>query len=154
MAAGAGDHLMLNRLGLGEDNAETAGSSTVLVHESVVREKELRQQQLQNASPPLVGQDLNTFRRAAILISHFSFLLVRWQVNAVVFLQNGLLATAAGKVVAMWDVNACAMKHTLNHEGTVRRSATKPAVHGVNMRCARLTLPCVRNREGMVPRAC
>ena len=37
MAAGAGDHLMLNRLGLGEDNAETAGSSTVLVHEGVVR---------------------------------------------------------------------------------------------------------------------
>ena len=41
------------------------------------------------------------------------------QVNAVVFLSNGLLATAAGKVVALWDVNACAMKHTLNHEGTV-----------------------------------
>ena len=36
MAAGAGDHLMLSRLGLGEDNAETAGSSTVLVHENVV----------------------------------------------------------------------------------------------------------------------
>ena len=136
MAAGAGDHLMLNRLGLGEDNAETAGSSTVLVHESVVREKELRQQQLQNASPPLVGQDLNTFRRAAILISHFSFLFVRWQVNAVVFLQNGLLATAAGKVVAMWDVNACAMKHTLNHEGTVRRSANPGCTE--RTRCVRL----------------
>ena len=37
MAAGAGDHLMLSRLGLGEDSAETAGSSTVLVHENVVR---------------------------------------------------------------------------------------------------------------------
>ena len=37
MAAGAGDHLMLSRLGLGEDNAESAGSSTVLVHENVVR---------------------------------------------------------------------------------------------------------------------
>jgi hypothetical protein len=36
MAAGAGDHLMLNRLGLGEDNAEKAGSSTLLLHESVV----------------------------------------------------------------------------------------------------------------------
>ena len=75
MAAGAGDHLMLSRLGLGEEQAETAGSSTVLVHESVV--------------------------------------------NAVTFLSNGLLATAAGKVVALWDVNACAMKQTLNHEGTV-----------------------------------
>ena len=57
MAAGAGDHLMLSRLGLGEENAETAGSSTVLVHENVV--------------------------------------------NAVQFLSNGLLATAAGKVVAI-----------------------------------------------------
>jgi len=75
MAAGAGDHLMLNRLGLGEDTAETAGSSTVLLHESVV--------------------------------------------NALTFLNNGLLATAAGKVVALWDGNACAMKHTLNHEGAV-----------------------------------
>ena len=75
MAAGAGDHLMLSRLGLGEEQAETAGSSTVLVHESVV--------------------------------------------NAVAFLSNGLLATAAGKVVALWDVNACTMKQTLNHEGTV-----------------------------------
>ena len=37
MAAGAGDHLMLSRLGLGEEQAETAGSSTVLVHENVVR---------------------------------------------------------------------------------------------------------------------
>ena len=37
MAAGAGDHLMLSRLGLGEDNAEKAGSSTLLLHESVVR---------------------------------------------------------------------------------------------------------------------
>ena len=36
MAAGAGDHLMLSRLGLGEDNAENAGSSTVLLHENVV----------------------------------------------------------------------------------------------------------------------
>ena len=75
MAAGAGDHLMLSRLGLGEENAETAGSSTVLVHENVV--------------------------------------------NAVQFLSNGLLATAAGKMVAMWDVNACSMQKTLNHEGTV-----------------------------------
>ena len=75
MAAGAGDHLMLSRLGLGEENAETAGSSTILVHENVV--------------------------------------------NAVAFLSNGLLATAAGKVVAMWDVNACTMQKTLNHEGTV-----------------------------------
>ena len=39
--------------------------------------------------------------------------------NAVAFLSNGLLATAAGKVVAIWDINACAMKETLNHEGTV-----------------------------------
>lgn len=37
MAAGAGDHLMLSRLGLGEENAEKAGSSTLLLHESVVR---------------------------------------------------------------------------------------------------------------------
>ena len=36
MAAGAGDHLMLSRLGLGEDNAEKAGSSTLLLHENVV----------------------------------------------------------------------------------------------------------------------
>jgi WD40 repeat protein len=41
------------------------------------------------------------------------------QVNACIFLSNGLLATAAGKVVSFWDVNACSMKHTLNHEGTV-----------------------------------
>jgi len=75
MAAGAGDHLMLSRLGLGDESAETAGSSTVLVHESVV--------------------------------------------NAVTFTSNGLLAAAAGKVVALWDVNACSMKQTLNHEGTV-----------------------------------
>merc|ERR1719443_486004 len=66
---------MLSRLGLGEENAESAGSSTVLVHENVV--------------------------------------------NAVTFLANGLLAAAAGKVVAMWDVNACTMQKTLNHEGTV-----------------------------------
>ena len=75
MAAGAGDHLMLSRLGLGEENAETAGSSTVLIHEHVV--------------------------------------------NAVQFLSNGLLATAAGKAVAMWDVNTCSMKQTLIHEGAV-----------------------------------
>ena len=42
------------------------------------------------------------------------------QVNAVTFLANGLLATAAGKVVSLWDVNACSMKQTLNHEGAVR----------------------------------
>ena len=24
----------------------------------------------------------------------------------------------------MWDVNACAMKHTLNHEGTVRAQSS------------------------------
>ena len=66
---------MLSRLGLGEESAESAGSSTVLVHESVV--------------------------------------------NAVTFLSNGLLAAASGKVVAIWDVNACTMKQTLNHEGTV-----------------------------------
>ena len=54
--------------------------------------------------------------------------------NAVVFLQNGLLATAAGKVVAMWDVNACAMKHTLNHEGTVRQQSRSryPRAVGLN----------------------
>jgi len=75
MAAGAGDHLMLSRLGLGEENAEKAGSSTLLLHESVV--------------------------------------------NAVTFLSDGLLATAAGKVVALWDVNACSMKQQLNHEGAV-----------------------------------
>ena len=80
MAAGAGDHLMLSRLGLGEEQAETAGSSTVLVHENVV--------------------------------------------NAVAFLSSGLLATAAGKVVALWDVRAarCAAKfanHTNRREPNV-----------------------------------
>jgi hypothetical protein len=42
MAAGAGDHLMLSRLGLGEDNAEKAGSSTLLLHENVVSFRHLR----------------------------------------------------------------------------------------------------------------
>ena len=41
------------------------------------------------------------------------------QVNAVAFLKDGLLATAAGKLVAFWDVNAYTMKQTLTHEGTV-----------------------------------
>lgn len=45
------------------------------------------------------------------------------QVNAITFLANGLLATASGKLVALWDVNACAMKQTLNHEGAVRATA-------------------------------
>ena len=30
-----------------------------------------------------------------------------------------MLATAAGKTVVFWDVNACSMKQTLMHEGTV-----------------------------------
>ena len=55
MAAGAGDHLMLNRLGLGEDNAETAGSSTVLVHESVVSAASCATQLLHHMDA-LVGQ--------------------------------------------------------------------------------------------------
>ena len=37
MAAGAGDHLMLFRLGLGDEQAEGTGSSTTLQHENVVR---------------------------------------------------------------------------------------------------------------------
>ena len=44
--------------------------------------------------------------------------------NAVTFLSDGLLATAAGKVVALWDVNACSMKQQLNHEGAVRATST------------------------------
>ena len=96
---------MLNRLGLGEDQAETAGSSTVLVHENVVsglgRLEYSPNAQARGAQPSV---------RESLTVP---------QVNAVVFLSNGLLATASGKVVAMWDVNACAMKHTLSHEGTV-----------------------------------
>ena len=45
---------------------------------------------------------------------------LRSQVNAITFLSNGLLATAAGKQVALWDVNACTIKQQLNHEGAVR----------------------------------
>ena len=51
--------------------------------------------------------------------------------NAVTFLKSGLLATAAGKSVALWDVDACTMKQTLQHEGAVSHAcsahhATRP----------------------------
>jgi len=57
MAAGAGDHLMLSRLGLGEDNAEKAGSSTLLLHENVVSFRHLR-------CPPILAPGVRACLRA------------------------------------------------------------------------------------------
>ena len=57
MAAGAGDHLMLSRLGLGEDNAEKAGSSTLLLHENVVSFRHLRR-------PPILAPGVRACLRA------------------------------------------------------------------------------------------
>ena len=114
MAAGAGDHLMLSRLGLGEDTAEKAGSSTLLLHESVVS------QQPTDLSPTATHKhEARSMATMMLLLEIATFAWFALQVNALAFLSSGLLASAAGKVVAVWDVNACTMKHTLNHEGAV-----------------------------------
>ena len=62
------------------------------------------------------------------------------QVNAVTFLESGLLATAAGKSVALWDVAACTMKQTLQHEGAV-------SLHAAPM------MPCSPRRHTYAGRA-